>query len=531
MTFINSKISNHLPLITANYLEGERKLVPFFNRANEIENYLDQIKEKKKNYNNSYRKILNEELKKQYDQIPNNTKQINHINLLNDQNTFTVCTGHQLNLFTGPLYFFYKIIDTIKICEQLKIKYSKYNFVPIFWMASEDHDFDEINFFKTNNHKFEWKVQSKGPVGRLKTESLIDLSKQIRSYFKKVGLENLISVFESSYLAGNDLSDSTFKLVHSFFAESGLVIIQPDNKNLKNLFKEIVKDELINKISFDRITNTNLNLKKSLDIKFKPQVNPREINMFYILDGLRERIEFFDNIYRITNTEISFSKKEMLDEIENFPERFSPNALLRPVYQESLLPNLSYVGGGSEIAYWLQLKDYFEYLKIPFPILSVRTSVLLISEKQLKKLSKLKLKIEDIFLDINNLKLKYLKNNSEISTDLSSIRNSIKQNFKDLHEFVRYTDKSFKGAVKAQEKKQINGINKLEKRLIKAEKRKHKDFLNRIELLKNELFPNNSFQERQLNFSTFYNINNNNFLELINKNIDPFNKEFKVIKY
>ena len=112
----------------------------------------------------------------------------------------------------------------------------------------------------------------------------------------------MISVFESSYLAGNDLSDSTFKLVHSFFAESGLVIIQPDNKNLKNLFKEIVKDELINKISFDRITNTNLNLKKSLDIKFKPQVNPREINMFYILDGLRERIEFFDNIYRITNT-------------------------------------------------------------------------------------------------------------------------------------------------------------------------------------------------------------------------------------
>jgi len=531
LTFINLKISNHLPPITTNYIEDERKLVSFYNRTNKIENYLDQIREKKKNYNNSYRKILTNELKKQYDKIPNNNKQINHINQLNDKNTFTVCTGHQLNLFTGPLYFFYKIIDTIKICEQLKIKYPQYNFVPIFWMASEDHDFDEINYFRINNDKFEWKIQSKGPVGRLKTESLIDLSKHIRSYFEKVGLKNLISVFEFSYLGDNDLSDSTFKLVHSFFAESGLVIIQPDNKSLKILFKEIIKDEIINKASFEIISNTNLKLNESLNFKFKPQVNPREINMFYIMDGLRERIEFTGNVYNITNTNISFSKKEMLDEIENFPEKFSPNALLRPVYQENILPNLSYVGGGSEIAYWLQLKDYFQYLKIPFPILSVRTSILLISKKQLKKLSNLKLKIEDLFLDINKLKLKCLKNNSKVSLDLSSLRKSIEKNFKELNEFVRHKDKSFQGAVKAQEKKQINGINKLEKRLIKAEKRKHNDILNRIELLKNELFPNNSFQERQLNFSTFYNINNNNFLGLINKNIDPFNQKFKVIKY
>ena len=171
MTYINSNISNHLPKITLDYINAEESLKSFYYKKNNIENYLDQIKEKNKLYNHNFREVLKKELLNQYRNLSNNKKQLDQIKRLSDKNTFTVTTGHQLNLFTGPLYFFYKIIDTIKICEQLKIKYSKYNFVPIFWMASEDHDFDEINFFKTNNHKFEWKVQSKGPVGRLKTES------------------------------------------------------------------------------------------------------------------------------------------------------------------------------------------------------------------------------------------------------------------------------------------------------------------------------------------------------------------------
>jgi len=320
-------------------------------------------------------------------------------------------------------------------------------------------------------------------------------------------------------------------LVHSLFADYGLLIIQPDNKNLKNLFKEFFLDEVLNKSCYNKVSKTNINLKNSLNFSFNPQVNPREINMFYILDNIRERIDYKNNMYHVLNTEISFTQTEIIDEINNFPERFSPNVLLRPLYQEHILPNLSYVGGGSEIAYWLQLKDYFDFQKISFPILSVRSSLMLISKKQQEKCDKLKIKIEDLFKNIDQLKVHYLKNNSKIVTDLSVQKEAVRKNFNNIYNLAKLTDKSFIGAVKAQEKKQLNGLNNLEKRLIKAEKRKHKDFLDRIEILKKDLFPNNSFQERQLNFSSFFNSNNKNFLSFLIEKIDPFNNSFNVVKY
>ena len=419
MTYINSNISNHLPKITLDYINAEESLKSFYYKKNDIENYLDQIKEKNKLYNHNFREVLKNELLNQYRNLSNNKKQLDQIKRLSDKNTFTVTTGHQLNLFTGPLYFFYKIIDTIKICNQLKIKYPKYNFIPIYWMASEDHDFKEINFFNSNNNKFEWITNSSGPVGRLSTKGLELVFEKMKLIFKNSNEKKILSFFQSSYLKNKNFSDASLSLIHNLFSNYGLVIIQPDNRNLKSLFKEIIKDEVLNKNSFNLISKTNTKIKNSLKYKFDPQVHSRKINMFYILDGVRERIEYNNKVYNVLNTEISFSESEIINEINNHTERFSPNALLRPVYQEYLLPNLSYVGGGSEIAYWLQLKDYFDYLNIPFPILTLRSSVLLISSKQYNKCKKLNLSIDDLFKDLNELKLEYLKSNSNILTDLS----------------------------------------------------------------------------------------------------------------
>ena len=255
------------------------------------------------------------------------------------------------------------------------------------------------------------------------------------------------------------------------------------------------------------------------------------INLFYIKDNLRARIEKNDGVFNILETDISFTRSEIINEVNKHPERFSPNALLRPVYQEFILPNLAYVGGGSEVAYWLQLKEYFNLKKITFPILSVRSSVLFISKKQKDKCEKFKISISNLFDNSNKLKQLYLLKNSKIKIDLSNQKNIIKQNFSQFHKLAKLTDKSFLGAVRAQEKKQINGIENLEKRLIKAEKRVHKDSLSRLIALKNELFPNDSFQERQVNFSTFYNENKIDLIESLIKNIDPFNKEFLILEF
>ena len=188
--------------------------------------------------------------------------------------------------------------------------------------------FEEINFFNLNKTKFEWNINSKGPVGRLKTNDLSIVFEKLKSFFKNSNDKNLLSLFKSSYLNNKNLSESTLSLVHSLFADYGLLIIQPDNKNLKNLFKEFFLDEVLNKSCYNKVSKTNINLKNSLNFSFNPQVNPREINMFYILDNIRERIDYKNNMYHVLNTEISFTQTEIIDEINNFPERFSPNVLL-----------------------------------------------------------------------------------------------------------------------------------------------------------------------------------------------------------
>ena len=531
MSYIDSNISNHLPNITLDYINDEKKLNSFYNRFNKIENYKNQLNEKINHYNDNFRTVLSNQLEKQYESVTDKSLQIKLIADLKLKNSFTVTTGHQLNLFTGPLYFFYKIIDTIIICKKLKKKYPKYNFIPVFWMASEDHDFDEINYFNYDKKKFSWDISHGGPVGRLKTKGLENVLSEMKNHLDFTDHKELITLFETSYLKHKNLSLATLNLVHSLFGKHGLLILEPDNKHLKKLFSEIIIDELLNNTLNKNVLNTNNELNTVFENSYNPQVNSREINLFYIKDNLRARIEKIGDVFSVLDTNISFTQSEIVNEVNNHPERFSPNALLRPVYQEFILPNLAYVGGGSEIAYWFQLKEYFNFKKITFPILSVRSSVLFVSKKQVEKCKKLKMSIIDLFENPVNLKQLYLRKNSKITIDLTIQKNIIKENFSHFYELTKLTDKSFLGAVKAQETKQIKGIENLEKRLIRAEKRVHLDKLLRLINLKNELFPNDSFQERQVNFSTFFNPNEFDFVNVLIKNIDPFKKEFLILEF
>ena len=285
MSYIDSNISNHLPNITLDYINDKKKLNSFYNRSNKLENYKRQLDEKRRQYNADFRTVLSNQLKKQYQSVSDKSIQIKLIEDLKLKNTFTVTTGHQLNLFTGPLYFFYKIIDTINICKKLKKKHPQNNFVPVFWMASEDHDFEEINFFNYKNKKFRWNLNSKGPVGRLNTDGLENVYDEMKKYFNFSDFKNLLSLFESCYLKNKNLSIATLNLVHSLFGKYGLLVIEPDNKHLKNLFSEIIIDELLNNNSNKNVQNTNNELNKVFNNSYNPQVNSREINLFYIKDN------------------------------------------------------------------------------------------------------------------------------------------------------------------------------------------------------------------------------------------------------
>ena len=366
-------------------------------------------------------------------------------------------------------------------------------------MATEDHDFDEINYFNFKEKKFRWNRESKGPVGRLSTEGL-DLVYE--AFSKEIGLGNnakyLLDLFKKSYLEHQNLATATRFLANELFKNEGLVIIDGDAKELKKLFVPYVKRELVEQTSFHKVNEILPKLEA-----YNIQVNPREINLFYIQNELRERIIFENGNYTINNTTLKFSEKELLIELENNPENFSPNVILRPLYQEIILPNLCYIGGGGEIAYWLELKSNFEANNITFPMLLVRNSVLLVTEKQALKLDKLELSWNEIFMSQKSLSDKKTKEFSAFTIDFSEQKVMLQKQFEALHQIALQTDKSFTGAVKAQEKKQIQGLENLEKRLLKAERKNHASKLERIFEIQNELFPNKSLQERTQNFSTF----------------------------
>ncbi|TDE51009.1 bacillithiol biosynthesis cysteine-adding enzyme BshC [Flavobacterium sp. GT3P67] len=517
--------SGYFSTLMNDYLEEKSPLHSLYHRFPNLENFEAQIQEKQANFNDTSRASLVSVLQKQYATVETSALTKQNIAALANSNTFTVTTGHQLNLFSGPLYFLYKIISTINLTHELKAKYPAYNFVPIYWMATEDHDFEEINYFNFKGKKFRWNKESTGPVGRLSTEGLADF---LEVYALELGsstnANTLKKLFKDSYLNHDNLADATRFLANALFGAYGLVILDADNADLKHNFIPFVKEELLHQSSHKLVLETAEKLKD-----YTVQVNPREINLFYIEDDLRERILFENNTYKVNHTKIEFSENEILTLLENHPEKFSPNVIMRPLYQEVILPNLCYIGGGGEIAYWLELKSFFESVKVTFPILLLRNSVLLATEKQAKKADKLDLNWADLFskqTDLINTKTKKL---SEFPIDLTHLKEQLQKQFSILYDVANKTDESFIGAVKAQEAKQTKGLENLEKRLLKAQKRKLSDILHRIADLQNELFPNQSLQERQTNFSEFYMENGDNLIPTLINQLKPLDKKFDII--
>ncbi len=524
---ITFKDTGYFSKIICDYLEEKESLQKFYNHFPNISGFEKQIEIRLLKNKLLDRKILVQTLLKKYKKIPTSTKSKNNIESLLKENTFTITTGHQLNLFTGPLYFLYKIISTINLTIQLKKEFPENNFVPVYWMATEDHDFEEIQYFNFQGKKIKWKREAAGAVGRLSTEGLEavlnDLSKKLGTGTNGIVIKSL---FKRSYLEHNNLADATRFLANELFGAYGLVIMDADNKDLKKRFIPFIKEELLQQTSHKEVSDTIGKLGQD----YKIQVNPREINLFYLDDNLRERIIFEEDTYKVNNTNLTFTKESLMKEVEESPEKFSPNVLLRPLYQEVILPNLCYIGGGGELAYWFELKKYFDAVDVPFPILLLRNSAVLCTPKQVKKMKRLNISKEDIFAKQNELINRKIKDISDISINFTEQRSQLEKMFFDLKILSNETDTSFLGAVNAQEKKQINGINKLEKRLLKAQKRKMKEVVDRIIALQDQIFPNQSLQERNTNFSDFYLNYGESLIPILFKTLQPLELKFDLIE-
>ena len=442
-----------------------------------LDNVSKQIALKEKSYPEANREVLYCSLSKQLQSSKLSDLQQENLELLKKSDTFTITTGHQLNLFTGPVFFIFKILQTIKTATFLKEKFPTKNFVPIFWMATEDHDFDEIDHFKTENHFYQTKAKQGGAVGRINVEDQFFISEFEKEFKDHVFGTELILMMKEAYKVGNTFTEATRIIGQNLFADYGLLMLDGDDKDLKKLMIPIFEKELLNEQLFKKSEEKRRLLEKKYH---KVQVNPREINLFY-LSETRNRIEKGGDVYNILDTKISFSQDEILEELNNFPERFSPNAVLRPAYQESILPNLAYIGGNAEIMYWLELPDFFDSVEIPFPILIPRNSLLFLNEKTFNKIEKLNLTIPEFFEDFSEIIKKHLVENHPLHVLLDKQEEELKAQFSVLKNEAKATDISFKNLVDAEETRQLKSFQRMQKRLLRAEKIKQNEKLKRYE--------------------------------------------------
>lgn len=475
------------------------------------------------------RDLLKETVQRQYEGFTISPMLLDNIRSLQSENTFCIVTAHQLNIFTGPLYYIYKIAQVISTCRRLKEKYTAYNFIPVYWMGSEDHDFEEINHINLFGKKIEWADKQGGATGAYHTATVLPLIEELKSLLGTANYtDELIGLFKDAYFKA-DLSKATRFLVNALFGEYGLVVIDGNDKTFKNLFSAVIKDELFNRNSYGLVKEQ---LQKLEAKGYKQQASPREINLFYLSANGRERIEWDEASarFKVVGTSIVFTKEEMLNEVGNYPERFSPNVILRPLYQQMVLPSLAYIGGAGEIAYWLQLKPVFEHYKINYPQLLLRNSALLVNENMLKRIEKLDFQLPDFFKDIELLKKEYIAAHTEEDVDVSTYKTAVESEFDKLKELAKNIDASLVNTVGAEMQKSLQSIDAIEKRLMKSLKQKNETALNQIEKIKLQLFPDNSLQERKENFSVFYCAYGKAFIEDLINVFDVYDKQFLLIQ-
>lgn len=486
-----------IPALVKDFLSGAHAEYSAFTFS--LGNLRKKIAERE-NFGDEKRRVLHSALKKQYSEIETTPAQANNIDALLLNNTFTVTTGHQLNLFTGPAFFIYKILQTIKTAEYLNGTFPGKNFVPVFWMATEDHDFEEIKNFKTDQNLYEISEEAGGAAGRIQISDNSFIHAFEKEFRDTVYGTELILLVKKAYAQGRSLSQAVLDVVQHLFANDGLICIDGDDAELKKAVTDIFKDELLNSSLKE---HTAEKVEMLAGTYGKVQVNPRGINLFH-LSATRNRIDRLGDAFALADTESVFSESQMLEELDRSPETFSPNALMRPVYQEAILPNIVYIGGNAEIMYWLELPDYFKYLALPFPVLVPRCSMLFLPEKTFSKISKLGLEIEDFFTDFNSIINQKIMSGSALQEILNLKQSELEQSYEALKKHAEMTDRTFKNLVAAEEKRLLNSFVRMKKRLLRAEKIKQGEYLERMENLYQLVHPRGSWQERVYNFSVWY---------------------------
>lgn len=511
--------------IVLDYIAQHQKLREFYTHAPDWNGLQDALNAKKQS--SIDREALVQVLEEQYATLETTDAVKQNIQQLSQQNTFSICTAHQPNIFTGHLYAIYKIMHAIKLAEACKEHFPGHHFVPVFYMGSEDADLEELGHIFLSGEKLVWDTRQTGAVGRMKIDkgaqdmlNRIAGELEVQPYGKE-----LLQILRSCYAIGKTMQQASLELFNTLFGKYGLIVLIADHAALKKSMKQVFSDDLFEQKPSAIVSDTSERLAK----QYKVQAHPRNINLFYLAEDKRERIEQSGDQFEVLNSAIRFSKDELKKELEEHPERFSPNVILRGIYQENILPNIAFIGGGGELAYWLEFKNLFEQYKVPFPVLLLRNSFLVVEEKWQKRMDSLGLPLAEMFLKEQQLADAYVKRNTENPVSLSNEIQAETAFYEQLKDTAGKTDSTLVPHVSSLEKKAVHRLQELEKKMLRAEKRKFGDALGQIKKLRNALFLNNSLQERIDNFMPGYARFGSGFIDMVHEHSLAIEAKFTIL--
>ena len=478
----------------------------------------------RKDFPHEQRVLLKEALVSQYERIGLYSNDIaERIALLEQPNTFTVCTGQQLGVLLGPLYTTLKILSTFSLSAELKKRHPDKNFIPVFWMASEDHDIDEIKSVRIGENTYTWNTKQSGPSGRLRTEGIAELIDSISELKYRPDLKQML---HDAYEKKN-LADATQHLCHALFNSLGVLVINPDEPALKKAFASIVFRDITEQNSF-RESRTAI---AHLEQRYKIQLNGRPINFFYQTNTSRERIEILGESYSTESGQKRWSKGELAEELNTNPAAFSPNAMMRPLYQEFILPNLAYFGGAAEVSYWLELKPAFDFYNIPFPAVLLRNSAFALDTVNLHRCSNAGFGTFELIRPLPELEKELIlrENPHDIQLKeeqdlLERLRNALVSKAESVGSGLPEASASF---IKRME----HNLARLQKKFLREAKRNESDGLKQLRLARAEVFPGGSFQERKLSLFAYLALTHEyTFIEELSKAQAPFGNTLACIE-
>ena len=385
-------------------------------------------------------------------------------------------------------------------------------------MATEDHDFAEINYFKLDGVTHRWETDQKGAVG----DFTLDASFQ--TFLKSLPFAP--PLFKEAYASSATLSQAVRRYVNELFGAHGLVVVDGHDARLKQQFVEVMRSDLFDHHPYQAATAGT----QALEVQgYAGQVFPREINLFYLDKGIRERIVQEGEDFVVLNTSLRFSKIQISKLLEEHPERFSPNVILRPLYQEQILPNLAYIGGPAEVVYWLQLKGIFEAFRTPFPVLLPRNFALVLNGSASKKRVQLGWDTADLFQNFADWKKAFVQASSAHDFSLTEAKEALRSLFDGLAGQAAGTDAGLQQAFAAGKVRSEKILSQMGTKLRKAEERKLQVELDRAKELFAQVAPGGSPQERVVNFMQFY-LGRPDFLEELMACFDPFDFSMLVLE-